>query len=384
MNKEVSMSRRALFVSLLLAPMTLCLAEETGKREFRATSGQRLTLDLEAGGSVKILGDGGGSVVVDHSECEGCVLDFEERKDGLRITTRMLSRSHHQHSSLDLVLHVPRRFDIALDSAGGSFEIDGVEGTFDGQTMGGHLKLHDVKGEARLKTMGGAIELTDSDLDGSLETMGGQVLFRDVVGDVKGSSMGGNVRYERVHRRNGKTATLDRLGDEEVSDDTVQISTMGGGIEVEDAPEGAAVHTMGGDIHIKDAQRFVRATTMGGDVTIDRADGSVQATTMGGNVEATVVGSGGDVELRSMSGDITLTVPRGFGMDLDLEIAFTRDSDRNYRIESDLDLERKTTDDWDYGHGSPRKYLRAEGKAGSGKNRVTIKTVNGNIKIVTR
>lgn len=382
------MSARA--ATLLSAAIVLGLvapsagAEETGRREFRASSGQKLKLDLEAGGSVKIFGDGSGSVVVDHSECEGCTLEFDEGKDGLRLVTRALRHGGNQNTSVDLEVHVPRRFDVAIDSAGGSVEIDGVEGTFEGQTMGGHLKLHDVRGEAKLKTMGGPIELTDSDLDGSLETMGGQVLFRDVVGDVRGSSMGGNVRYERVHRRNGKTATLDRLGEDEVSDETVQITTMGGGIEVEDAPEGAAVHTMGGDIHIKDAQRFVRATTMGGDVVIDRADGSVQATTMGGNVEATVVGSGGDVALQSMSGDITLTVPRGFGMDLDLEIAFTRDSDRNYRIESDLDLERDTSDEWDYGHGSPRKYLRAEGKAGSGKNRVTIKTVNGNIKIVTR
>jgi len=105
---------------------------------------------------------------------------------------------------------------------------------------------------------------------------------------------------------------------------------------------------------------------------------------MGGNVEATVVGSGGDVTLQSMSGDITLTVPRGFGMQLDLEIAYTRESGRGYRIVSDLDLTRSSTDEWDHEHGSPRKYLRAEGSVAGGKNRVTIKTVNGDIKIVTR
>ncbi len=382
------MSARSL--SLLAAAAVLFLvtpevrADGPGRREFRASSGQTLILDLEAGGSVKIVGDGGGSIVVDHSACDGCVLEFDEQSEGLRVVTNQVSRGNKNHTSVDLEFHVPRNFDLRLDSAGGSVEIDGVEGKFVGQTMGGHLKLHDVRGEAKLRTMGGPIELTDSDLDGSLETMGGEVLFRDVVGDVKGSSMGGNVRYERVRRRSGQVATLDRLGDVEVGDETVQITTMGGGIEVADAPEGAAVHTMGGDIHVEDARRFVRATTMGGDIVIDKADGSIQATTMGGNVDATVVGSGGDVTLQSMSGNITLTVPRGFSMELDLEIAFTRDSERSYRIESDLELSRTTTDEWDYGHGSPRKYLRAEGEAGSGKNRVTIKTINGNIKIVTR
>jgi DUF4097 and DUF4098 domain-containing protein YvlB len=214
--------------------------------------------------------------------------------------------------------------------------------------------------------------------------MGGEVVFRDVVGDVRGSSMGGNVTYERVTRRSGKLATLERLdGDLDVSADTVQITTMGGAIEVTEAPEGAAVHTMGGDIRVSAARRFVSATTMGGDIVIDGADGWVKATTMGGNIEVTVVGSGGDVALQSMSGDVTLYVPRGFSMQLDLEIAYTRESGRAYRIESDVDLSRTATDAWDYDHGSPRKYLRAEGAVSGGQNRVTIRTVNGDIKVVT-
>jgi len=382
------MFRRAL-ACLVLTTAALWLAapavraEAEGKHEFHASPGQTLTLDLEAGGGVKVTGDGGSAVRVSYSASEGSVVEFDEGADGLKIVTRYVRKGGHPSSSIDLEIHVPRRFDIELDSVGGSLEIDGVEGAFRGETMGGHLTLHDVRGEARLKTMGGPIRLTDSELDGSLETMGGEVLFQDVVGDVTGSSMGGNVRYERVARRNGKLATLDRLGDVDVTEETVQITTMGGAIEVSEAPEGVALHTMGGDIHVSEARRFVSATTMGGDVVIDGADGWIKATTMGGNVEATVVGSGGDVTLQSMSGDITLTVPRGFGMQLDLEIAYTRASGRSYRIVSDLDLSRSSTDDWDHGHGSPRKYLRAAGSVGGGKNRVTIKTINGDIKIVT-
>ncbi len=359
-------------------------AEAAGPREFRVSPGQTLTLDLKAGGGVKVTGDGGSAVSVSYSASEGSVVEFDEGGDGLKVVTRYVTKSGHQSSNIDIEIHVPRRFDVAIDSMGGSLEIDGVEGAFRGQTMGGHLTLHDVRGEAHLKTMGGPIRLTESELDGSLETMGGEVLFQDVTGDVRGSSMGGNVRYERVTRRDGKRATLDRLGDvDDVTDETVQITTMGGEIDVDEAPEGAALHTMGGDIHVKDARRFVSATTMGGDIVIDGADGWVKGTTMGGNIEATVVGSGGDVTLQSMSGDITLTVPRGFGMQLDLEIAYTKESTQSYRIITDLELSRSGTDEWDHEHGSPRKYLRATGTAGGGGNRVTIKTVNGDIRIVT-
>jgi DUF4097 and DUF4098 domain-containing protein YvlB len=166
-----------------------------------------------------------------------------------------------------------------------------------------------------------------------------------------------------------------------VTDETVQISTMGGAIEIDEAPEGANVHTMGGDIHMTDAERFVRAKTMGGDILIESVDGWVKATTMGGDVEVTVTGNGGDIELTSYSGEITLFVPPGFSMDLDLEIAYTRNSGQDYRIIADsITLQRSETSEWDHDHGSPRRYIRAKGSTG-GANRVKIETVNGNITI---
>jgi hypothetical protein len=193
--------------------------------------------------------------------------------------------------------------------------------------------------------------------------------------------MGGNVRFKNVVRRSGAMATPPRLDEVDGTVDTVQISTMGGAIEVDDAPEGANLHTMGGNIRVRDAVRFVSAKTMGGDIEIDSVDGWVKATTMGGDVEVTVTGSGGDVELTSMSGDVTLTVPAGFSMELDLEIASTRGSSQDYKIISGYDVKQLATREWDYDHGSPRKYLRGSGTVGGGQNRIKIRTVNGNIEI---
>jgi DUF4097 and DUF4098 domain-containing protein YvlB len=249
--------------------------------------------------------------------------------------------------------------------------------------MGGPLTLHDVRGRADLKTMGGEIRLTDSELDGKLETMGGEVLFANVIGNVNGSSMGGNVRYKNVQRRDGRFGSPARVGDDdEISAETVQISTMGGAIEVDDAPEGASLHTMGGDIRVTEAGRFVRAKTMGGDILIESVDGWVEATTMGGDVEVTVTGAGGFVDLESMSGEITLHVPSGFPMDLELEIAYTRNSRQDYRIDTPFDLQQSVSPEWDREQGTPRKYIRASGSTGGGGNRVRIETVNGNISVV--
>jgi DUF4097 and DUF4098 domain-containing protein YvlB len=360
---------------------------QSGTREFRAGAGGKLTLDLRSGGSVKVSGTGGSSVTVTYKlACApACTIDFDQSGSDVTVKTRFAEGTQHQSADVDLDIRVPSRFDVALDSMGGGLEIDGVKGTFQGETKGGELILHDVDGDAKLKTMGGEIRVTDSTLDGSLHTMGGAVTIENVVGDVKGSSMGGDVRYKNVRRKDGSPASPSR-GDgsasaADVTPDTVQISTMGGAIHTEDAPEGADVMTMGGDIEIKNARRFVRAKTMGGDIAVDSADGWVSATTMGGNIDVTVTGSGGDVTLTSMSGNVVLHVPPGFGMKLDLEVAFTKNSRKEYSITAPGRDPQTVSPDWDYGQGSPRKYIRKSGSVNGGSHAVTVKTVNGDITV---
>jgi DUF4097 and DUF4098 domain-containing protein YvlB len=138
---------------------------------------------------------------------------------------------------------------------------------------------------------------------------------------------------------------------------------------------------MGGRIHIRSAREFVEATTMGGAITIDEVDGRVEASTMGGDVKVTVVGAGGEVEIESMKGTLELTLPAGFSGDFDVEVAYTRNSDRSFEIKSDFPLRQERTNEWEYGHGTPRKYIRGKGVAGAGAHRVTLRTINGDIVI---
>ena len=384
------MLKRILVPTMIVACvlfLTVASAEDKGSREFKVGSGGLLNIDLDAGGSVSIRGTGGSSIIVDYSsDCSpDCETYFEETASGLKISNRFVGRGRNQSSNVHLEIQLPSMYDVKLQTKGGEFSIDGVDGTFTGKTMGGALTLHDVRGEAKLTTMGGKIKLTDSELDGSLKTMGGEVWFENVIGNVKGSSMGGDVRYKNVQRRDGGLASPPRIDDieriEEISIDTVQVSTMGGSIEVEDALEGADVHTMGGNIEISNAQRFVRAKTMGGDIRIDSVDGWIQAITMSGDIEVQMVGNGGDVLLSSYSGDIELCVPSRFGMQLDLEVAFTRNSRKEFEIIAPGELSQSVSPDWDYDHGTPRKYLRRSGSVNGGGNTVKIETINGDITV---
>ncbi len=356
-------------IGLLALGASAAIAEPAGTRKFDVASGGTLTLKLDAGGSVSVTGTGGSSVVVEYTvgsdTSPGVKVDFDATRNGVTVMTNYAGRSHQLNSNVEFHIAVPKDFNIKLDSKGGGFEVDGVDGTFSGKTMGGQLVLNKVRGEATLTTMGGEIRVTESELDGALKTMGGVVLFENVIGDVTGSSMGGNVRYKNVQRRNGKLSSPARTGDhDEITAETVQVSTMGGTIDIEDAPEGANLHTMGGNISVSNAKRFVRAKTLGGDI------------------EATVVGSGGDISLTSLSGDIILHVPAGLAFDIELQIAYTKGSSKSYEIDTPFKLAQSTTSEWDYGHGSPRKYIRASGSVGGGGgHKLKIETMNGNIRI---
>lgn len=367
---------------LLLATAAAAGAEEW---RFDATPGGRLEIDLETGGTVEVRGSGTGAVDVE-AELEGRAADWakvtaEKTAKGVRVRAEATRRSRGGSGSVNLVVTVPTRFDVEVSTMGGEVSIEGVEGTFSGDSMGGGLVLHRLRGHAALSTQGGSIEVSESTLDGSVETMGGNVTFRNVRGGLRGKTMGGRV-------------TVDDSDATALSEDgrVVEIDTMGGNVEVERAPRGARVHTMGGNVRVASAREFVEATTMGGDVRILEVDGRVEASTMSGDVEVRVVGEGGEIEIESMSGDLELTLPASFSGAFDVEVAYTRDSRGDFEIRSDFPLTESRSTEWEYGREGnkrfhsdrgdlPRKYIRGKGTNAGGKHRVLLSTVNGDIVI---
>jgi DUF4097 and DUF4098 domain-containing protein YvlB len=355
--------------------------QETIQRSFNVSAGQKVHFNLKTGGSIRVSGWDRPVVSVDAQmkgrDAQNATIDFEQTASGVKITSRYVQHQRNNNSNIELEVHVPRKFDIEVETMGGEIRIAEVEGRMSGKTMGGELHLTGIKGEVNLTTMGGEITLTNSDVDGSLHTMGGKVQFQDVIGNVKGSSMGGNVVYRNVRPRGSARSNA--------TADEVVISTMGGEIRVEDAPVGANVSTMGGNITVGRAAKFVKAKTMGGDISIAEVDGWVDAETMGGNVSVQIIGGDDgmrrDVTLSSKGGDITLTASSALPMDFELELAYTRNSSQNYRITSDFPIQVHETQGWDYSKGEPRRIISGAGSYSGGKNRIRIATVNGNIVI---
>jgi DUF4097 and DUF4098 domain-containing protein YvlB len=370
---------RLLCIALLLPLFSFVYAQDTTQREFKTTAGKKLEMDLKTGGSIHVTGWDRNTVSVKVRGIEDSnprpTINFEERSTGVLVTSRFSGSNHgNSHSNLEFEVQVPKKYDLRLESMGGDFTIQGVAGTMGGKTMGGALELEGLKGNLDLVTMGGKITLKNSDVNGYVKTMGGKVLVDHVSGNVKATSQGGDVTQRYVTTSSGDKPTGE-----------VQISSMGGDINVEQAPAGADVHTMGGNVYVKSASDHVKAKTMGGNIEIETVDGRVSATTMGGDIEVTMTGdpSKGDrgVSLQSMGGDIALTVPPALSMDVNIELAYTKDSHRNYKIISDFGLKQEESPEWDQSQGSPRKYIYGTGTIGDGKNKIRIKTINGDVKL---
>jgi DUF4097 and DUF4098 domain-containing protein YvlB len=180
----------------------------------------------------------------------------------------------------------------------------------------------------------------------------------------------------------------------------LRVSKMGGDIDYAEVPDGGTFSTMGGNVHLGKVHKDISVSTMGGNITIDSADAyvkastmggnvsvgsavAVDASTMGGNVEATVLKGDSNavhnITLSSMGGEIIVTLPKDYPMTIDVQLAYTKSKEGQFKITENLGLEHGVSDDWSSWEGSARKKLYARGRIGDGRNHVTIKTINGNV-----
>ncbi|CAM2070490.1 DUF4097 domain-containing protein [Sulfidibacter corallicola] len=356
-------------------------AGKTINESYTLAPGQELNIRLKTGGSITVEGWDEDRAEVSYKlrgREEDVVIEAKPTDAGFSIRCEPKFKSWRSSIDVDLVVKAPRLSDVRVYTSGGRLTMKNLEGEFSGKTMGGKIILTALAGSVDLLTMGGDIEVNESTLDGRVKTMGGDIEFTNVVGNVDGSTMGGDVIYDNVKFSKNKKADF-------TPDDVVKISTMGGDIRVEDAPFGAEVKTMGGEIHITRAAQFAVAKTMGGDIEIGEVDGWAKATTMGGDVTVKMVGDPAsgrrDVELGSMGGDITLYVPRELSMHFDLEIQYTKNSNRNYDIHSDFRVQKEEGSGWSWKRGRNAKTIVGTGEVNGGKHKIKIHTVNGHIRI---
>jgi DUF4097 and DUF4098 domain-containing protein YvlB len=164
----------------------------------------------------------------------------------------------------------------------------------------------------------------------------------------------------------------------------LHIQRAGGTVELDELPKGGDIQTGGGEIRIGKGAGSVDARTGGGDITIGPIAGSIAASTGAGDVTLALASVGGrkqDIEVFSGTGSVVVDLPVDLNARLEIETAYTESFGRAAKITSAWAIDRLPVTDWDASHGTPRKYVRATGKAGRGDGLIRIKTVNGDIEL---
>lgn len=160
-----------------------------------------VALDLRAGGALKVVG-GDSRIIRVHvtdrgNHCTDCVVAVTRTAAGVEVRT---SRTVSAGVPADLLveLEVPTQTSIALSSAGGEVDVEGVDGTLSGTTAFGALRLRRLSGAVQLETKRGDVTLRESYVKGQLRTGAGRMLLEDVAGGVDATSANGRVVERRV------------------------------------------------------------------------------------------------------------------------------------------------------------------------------------------
>lgn len=288
-------------ITFALSVATAQGAEKAFDKKFSAAPGGQFIIRTDFG-SVEIAGTDANEVSVS-AVVKGRQRDVDEFEitatqtaNGVEVQGRSPRSSRwfnwgSNDMNVRFTIHVPKNYNLTLETSGGNIAVRGVNGKVGGGTSGGDITLASVAGAVELETSGGNIRADKVEGSLRMETSGGDIRIADVKGDVAVNTSGGNVTLTNI-------------------DGKVRAETSGGNItvKVKDSNKGVFAETSGGDIDIllpKDINATVDASTSGGDVSCDfpiTMSGKISES----RIRGTVNGGGNPIHARTSGGDIRI------------------------------------------------------------------------------
>lgn len=264
---------------------------------FSVTSGGELILDSDIGG-LEITGTDASELTLDvtiegsASQMEKFAVNFSQDGNTVRVTGRAEKKYFRlfDHNSLEVryEIHVPKNFNLHIETSGGNIAVQGVEGMLEGETSGGDVDLVDLDGTIRMRTSGGNVSLRNTKGDIIAETSGGNIHGDHVSGTTHVETSGGNITFRDA-------------------DGKLYASTSGGDIRVTLADnKGIDVSTSGGNITLtlpKAIAANIEAESTGGDVSCDF---SFSGKLREGSLSGTINGGGNLIKAETSGGDIII------------------------------------------------------------------------------
>lgn len=221
-------------------------------------------------------------------------------------------------------IYVPSTVSTDLATSGGSISLANLAGSQKFSTSGGSLHLTRLSGRIEGSTSGGSIHLEDSKDDINLTTSGGGIQAANCSGNLKLTTSGGSLDLSNLKG-------------------TTSASTSGGSVKGENIDGELKAHTSGGSIHMTGLSC------------------SLETSTSGGNIDVVFSQLGKYVKINNAAGNVTLSVPKNKGLDLDLSGNISNTSFENFNGKID---ER-----------------RVKGKLNGGGVPVTVDANSGRVKL---
>jgi DUF4097 and DUF4098 domain-containing protein YvlB len=184
--------------------------------------------------------------------------------------------------SISFVIYAPKTASSTLKTSHGNIDLTGLEGSQDVETSHGNITISKITGKMVGQTSHGNVSVTNCDNDIDVSTDHGDITGRNCNGTIKLITSHGNIDL------------VDLKG-------KVRAGTSHGNI---------SGNTIGGEL---------TASTSHGDVNLDGMSSSVNASTDHGNISFSAVNITGEIVMNNGNGNISLELPKGKGLDLDLQ-----------------------------------------------------------------
>jgi hypothetical protein len=211
--------------------------------------------------------------------------------------------------SISFKVFVPKNTSSALSTSGGNINLQNLNGLQDFATIGGNLRLKHVSGKVKGRTSGGSIQADNCSGDINLATSGGSLDLNALEGVLHAITSGGNIKARNIK---GELISQTSGGNVGLSDlsCSLEISTGGGNI----------------DVAIKEYGKYVRIDNSGGNIDVQLPKGTgvdlnlegdqVHTTALNNfsgnrekdNIKGTLSGGGIPVKIKTHSGRIDLSL----------------------------------------------------------------------------
>jgi DUF4097 and DUF4098 domain-containing protein YvlB len=251
-----------LFAFLLSFSVNSAHAEDV-TRSFDVQPGGRLEIDTDIG-SIDITSADVTTVTIEvrlrGSDAEEFKLEFSQGDDSVRVRGRVKSRlmnNRHRDISVRFRATVPEKYNLRLDTSGGSIDIGDLDGQVRADTSGGSIDVGVISGRVRVSTSGGSIEVEEGGEDVLADTSGGSISIGKAAGRIDADTSGGSIRIGR-------------------GDGVIKADTAGGSITIKESYAAVDASTAGGGVRVGFAgqpNRNSSLSTSGGTVTVYLADG---------------------------------------------------------------------------------------------------------------